>query len=257
MSKSTNTRSKTILSPSPNFDERALPVSVLVLHYTGMENAEVALERLRCPEAKVSSHYMIDEDGQVFQLVDENMRAWHAGVSSWHGVRDLNSASIGIEIVNGGHDFGLPPFPDIQIDAVMSLSKSILERHNIDKFNIVAHSDIAPARKQDPGERFPWALLAKNGIGVFPQSNTADQRNLFAKNSVDEGVRAVQTALRILGYGIEQTGVLDEGSMCVIKAFQRRYRPQKIDGLIDVQTMILLSELVGMKKKSGSVASVG
>ncbi|WP_339741735.1 N-acetylmuramoyl-L-alanine amidase [uncultured Maricaulis sp.] len=152
-----------IAAPSPNFNDRKLPVSLIVLHYTGMENGAVALERMCDPAAEVSAHYMVEEDGRVFQLVDEDKRAWHAGVSAWRGETDINSASIGIEIVNGGHDYGLPDFPAIQIEAVIHLVADIMARHGIGPEGVVGHSDIAPGRKQDPGEKFPWHRLAAAG----------------------------------------------------------------------------------------------
>ena len=154
---------------SPNFNDRALPISMLVLHYTGMENGRVAVGRLCDPEAKVSAHYVVHEEGHIHQLVEEGARAWHAGVGNWRGASDINSASIGIEIVNGGHNFpnedGLPPYPNAQINAVIALCHTLIERYHIQPWNIVGHSDIAPDRKEDPGEHFPWAGLAAAGIG--------------------------------------------------------------------------------------------
>ena len=152
--------------PSPNFDERALPVSMIVLHYTGMPDAEGALNRLTSPEARVSAHYLVDEQGEVFQLVDEEKRAWHAGKSYWRGITDVNSASVGIEIVNPGHEFGYRNFPDEQIASVIPLVADIKDRHGITRGNIVGHSDIAPARKEDPGELFPWGALAKRRLAL-------------------------------------------------------------------------------------------
>ena len=152
--------------PSPNFDERQLPVSMIVLHYTGMPDAEGALDRLTSPEAKVSCHYLVDEDGSIYRLVDEGKRAWHAGKSRWRGVGDVNSASVGIEIVNPGHEFGYRPFPDEQIASVIPLVADIKARHGIGRGNVVGHSDIAPTRKEDPGELFPWAALAKRRLAL-------------------------------------------------------------------------------------------
>lgn len=173
--------------PSPNFDDRGSAVDLIVLHYTGMQNAETALARLTDPAplagdypgpwqapdidpatllARVSAHYVVDEAGQVFRLVAEDKRAWHAGVSSWEGEGDVNARSIGIEIVNGGHDFGLPEFPEAQIAAVIALVRDILTRHGLDASRVVGHSDVAPGRKLDPGEKFPWARLAAAGAAV-------------------------------------------------------------------------------------------
>lgn len=232
---------KILSHPSPNFDDRTLPVSCLVLHYTGMESAKAALERLCDAKAKVSAHYVVEEDGRVFQLVAEEKRAWHAGVSEWKGITDLNSASIGIEIVNGGHDFGLPDFSEVQIEAVIRLSQVILSRHAIT--DIVGHSDIAPARKQDPGEKFPWSRLAAAGIGFWPEGISDDRRVLFEAESRDRGIAIVQSGLGRIGYGIQVTGVLDEPTRLVVAALQRRYRPDQIDGHVDLQTMEIIKAL--------------
>lgn len=235
-------------APSPNFDERTLPISMLVLHYTGMETGAAALERMRDASAKVSAHYMVEEDGEVFRLVEDDKRAWHAGVSEWRGETNLNSASIGIEIVNGGHDFGLPDFPDVQINAVIALSKLLIDKHNISPMNVVGHSDIAPARKQDPGEKFPWSGLAAAGIGLWPDHIEPDRRVLFEAGSRDRGVAITQRGLAHIGYGARVSGVLDQDTQLIIEALQRRYRPDHIDGVIDMETMSLimwLSERVG------------
>ncbi|MEG3153176.1 N-acetylmuramoyl-L-alanine amidase, partial [Sphingomonas sp. ZT3P38] len=162
-------------APSPNFDERKLPVSMIVLHYTGMKTAEEAIERLRDPEFKVSCHWLVAEDGQVVRMVDEGKRAWHAGRSHWRGVTDINSASVGIEIVNPGHEFGYRPFPDEQMDSVIRLTADIMDRHTVTRGNVVGHSDIAPARKQDPGELFPWSKLARLRLALpRPTKNLMD-----------------------------------------------------------------------------------
>ena len=153
--------------PSPNFDERDARVSMLVLHYTGMEDAASAIARLRDPEAKVSCHYLVDEDGRILRLVDEGKRAWHAGRSYWRGIHGVNAASIGIEIVNPGHEFGYRPFPEEQMDALVPLVADIVRRHGIWPSNVVGHSDVAPDRKQDPGELFDWALLARHGVPLL------------------------------------------------------------------------------------------
>lgn len=228
---------------SPNFDERKLPVSILVLHYTGMESGQAAIDRLADPEAKVSAHYVVEEDGNIIQMVEEENRAWHAGVSSWNGITDVNSASIGIEIVNGGHDYGLPDFPEEQIGAVLWLSQEIMKRHNVSARNVVGHSDVAPGRKIDPGEKFPWHLLAAEGIGLWPEGVVDDQRVLFEAGDRDRGISAAQMGLATLGYGVEVTGVMDEKMIALIEAFQRRYRPSKIDGKIDVQTLDIIGKL--------------
>lgn len=204
--------------PSPNFDERKLPVSMIVLHYTGMVDAESALQRLTSDEAKVSAHYCVLEDGEIVQLVDEDKRAWHAGKSYWRGVTDINSASVGIEIVNPGHEFGYRPFPDEQVAAVMGLVNDIKNRHGITRGNIVGHSDIAPTRKEDPGELFPWWELAKRRLAL-----PSPTRDLMDPYWTDAGF-----LLALERFGYEVT----DPQKAVI-AFQRRFRPDLIDGIID------------------------
>lgn len=208
--------------PSPNFDDRRFPVSMLVLHYTGMQTGEAALDRMCDPEASVSAHYMVWESGEIVQLVDEDKRAWHAGVSKWQGEEELNSRSIGIEIVNGGHDWRLedgrlPPYPASQIDAVIALSRDILARWSIPQTRIVGHSDIAPTRKQDPGEHFPWARLAGQGVGLWPLSLEASHRP------------SIDAALQSIGYDTRDLSA-------AVSAFQRRWRPARVDGLVDADT---------------------
>lgn len=230
-------------TPSPNHNARKLPISMLVLHYTGMETGALALDRLCDPEAGVSAHYVLEEDGTVYQLVEEDRRAWHAGVSEWNGLSDVNSASVGIEIVNGGHDFGLPDFPDAQINALIPLCKAIIDRHNILPRNLVGHSDIAPERKEDPGEKFPWSGLAAAGIGLWPGAPNGDLRTLFEAGDRDRGVTLLQRALAGFGYGVALDGVMTERTVAVVRAFQRRYRPAKIDGVVDMETMDLVGRL--------------
>lgn len=197
-----------IEAPSPNFDARSLPVSMIVLHYTGMETGEAAIARLRDPEAKVSSHYVVAEDGIVLRLVDEGDRAWHAGKSSWRGITDVNSASVGIEIVNPGHEFGYRPFPDAQIAAVVRLVADIKDRHAITRGNVVGHSDVAPARKRDPGELFPWHELARRRLAL-PRPT----RNLMDPHWTEGGFLM---ALERFGYDTDEP-------MAAIMAFQRRF----------------------------------
>jgi N-acetylmuramoyl-L-alanine amidase len=204
--------------PSPNCDERQLPVSMIVLHYTGMPSAEGALDRLTSPEAQVSCHYLVDEDGSIYRLVDETKRAWHAGKSRWRGVGDINSASVGIEIVNPGHEFGYRPFPDEQIASVIPLVADIKARHGIGRGNVVGHSDIAPARKEDPGELFPWHALAKRRLAL-----PSPTRDLIDPYWTDAGFLL---ALERFGYDVTD-------SQKAVIAFQRRFRPDLIDGIID------------------------
>lgn len=196
--------------PSPNYDDRSgTAIDMLVLHYTGMMSAKAALEQLCDPAAKVSSHYTVDEDGMIYVHVPEKFRAWHAGVSSWAGQTNINACSIGIELVNPGHEFGYRDFPDIQIESLITLCRKILRRNSIASWRVLAHSDVAPARKQDPGERFPWERLANAGIGLWP--------------SLGQG-RLGSEALSRFGYDL---AVAEDK---VITAFQRHFRPQQIDG---------------------------
>lgn len=205
-------------TPSPNFDERTLPVTMVVLHYTGMLDAASAIARLSDPEAKVSAHYVIAEDGQIVRMVDETKRAWHAGKSYWRGVTDVNSASIGIEIVNPGHEFGYRPFPVAQIDSVVGLMHDVTLRHRITRGNVVGHSDIAPARKEDPGELFPWDRLARLRLAL-----PSPTKNLMDPHWTDAGF-----LLALERFGYEVTDPL-----AAVRAFQRRFRPATIDGIID------------------------
>lgn len=248
------------MNMSPNFNERKLPVSMLVLHYTGMESGTAARERLCNPSAEVSAHWLVHEDGTAENLVAEENRAWHAGVGSWNGITDVNSASIGIEIVNGGHnvplaDGSLPPYPDAQIMAVIKLAKDIIQRHDIKARNIVGHSDIAPDRKEDPGEHFPWAGLAAAGIGFWPDGLPEDNRVLFEAGDRDRGISIIQRGLADLGYGASVTGCLDAPTQAIIRAIQRRYRPARIDGVIDIPVMEILKRLSEMIRASEATSS--
>ena len=216
-------------TPSPNFDARTLPVSMIVLHYTGMQDAASAIARLADPDAKVSAHYVVAEDGQIVRMVAEENRAWHAGKSYWRGVTNINSASIGIEIVNPGHEFGYRPFPDPQVSAIIALMQDILTRHSVTRGNIVGHSDIAPARKEDPGELFPWGRLARLRLAL-PRPT----KNLMDPHWTDGGFLL---ALERFGYDVaDQTAA--------IRAFQRRFRPEMIDGIIDGECRAILLGLL-------------
>ncbi|MFW5660054.1 MAG: N-acetylmuramoyl-L-alanine amidase [Oceanicaulis sp.] len=227
--------------PSPNFNDRQADVSILVLHYTGMDDAEAAIDRLADPDAKVSSHYVVAEDGAVTRMVDEDKRAWHAGAGFWNGVEDVNSASIGVEIVNGGHCYGLPEFPRRQIDAVIALSDQIVARWGIRPRDVIGHSDLAPERKLDPGERFPWARLADHGIGLWPDPVSADHGLAYAPGlNEGEGLLSAQRLLFEIGYGIDTDGVYGPQTRAVVAAFQRRFRQGYIDGLIDHETFALI-----------------
>lgn len=226
---------------SPNQNARKRDVSLLVLHYTGMDTAEAAIDRLCEPEAGVSAHYVVCEDGRTVQLVDEERRAWHAGLGVWAGETDVNSASIGIEIVNGGHCFGLPDFPRAQIEAVIELSEAIMARWTIHATGVIGHSDMAPERKLDPGERFPWARLADYGIGVWPDPVKADHSLKFGPGHGEgAGLAAVQANLVHIGYGLETNGAYTPRTRAVVAAFQRRFRPDHMDGLVDGETAALI-----------------
>jgi N-acetylmuramoyl-L-alanine amidase len=216
-------------TPSPNFDERGLPVTMLVMHYTGMQDAASAIARLADPDAKVSAHYVVAEDGQVVKMVDEDKRAWHAGKSYWRGISDVNSASIGIEIVNPGHEWGYRPFPDVQIEAVIRLAKAIVVRHRITRGNVVGHSDIAPTRKLDPGELFPWHRFAALRLAL-PRPT----RNLMDPLWSDSGFLV---ALERFGYDVAD-------GPAAVRAFQRRFRPEILDGVVDGECRAILLALL-------------
>ena len=216
-------------TPSPNFDERDAPVSMIVLHYTGMQDAESAIARLCDPEAKVSCHYLVAEDGQVLRMVAEDKRAWHAGRSHWREIDDCNSASIGIEIVNPGHEFGYRPFPDAQVASVIRLVAEIKDRYAITRGDVVGHSDIAPARKRDPGELFPWGSLSRLRLALPRPTRT------LVDPEWTEGGFCL--ALERFGYDVADR-------MAAIMAFQRRFRPELVDGEIDAECRMILLALL-------------
>jgi len=223
--------------PSPNFGTRraGAAIDMLVLHYTGMANAAAALDRLCDPQAQVSAHYLIDEDGLAFRLVDEQYRAWHAGVACWAGECDVNSRSIGIELANPGHEFGYRPFPDRQMATLIELAHGILARHPIPPHRVLGHSDVAPARKIDPGEKFDWRRLAAAGIGIWPEAD--------AETLTEPDVAAVQRDLAAFGYEIAPSGKRDEQTTVIVLAFQRHFRPARCDGTVDAETARLASAL--------------
>jgi N-acetylmuramoyl-L-alanine amidase len=234
--------------PSPNHDERkdGRAPDMILLHYTGMQTGEAALARLCSAESKVSAHYVVFEDGRIVQCVPEARRAWHAGVSSWAGETDINSCSIGIEIVNPGHEFGYRDFPLRQVAAVISLCKSIVTRRGpISSDRILAHSDVAPARKQDPGERFPWALLGESGIGHWVRPAPLDlEGQSYKRGDSGEPVFRMQRSLHAYGYDIQETGNFDDATREVVTAFQRHFRPARVDGIADPSTLLTLRALV-------------
>jgi N-acetylmuramoyl-L-alanine amidase len=220
---------KFVEAPSPNFNERALPITMIVLHYTGMESAAAAIARLRDPAAEVSAHYVVDEDGTVLRLVPDEKRAWHAGKSHWREWDDVNSVSLGIEIVNPGHEFGYRPFPEAQVDAVVRLVAHLKDRYEITRGNIVGHSDVAPARKRDPGELFPWGRLARLRLAL-PRPT---------KNLMDPFWTEAGFCLALERFGYDVTD-----RMAAIMAFQRRFRPELIDGEIDAECRAILLALL-------------
>jgi len=230
-------------APSPNHDARTSPPDMIVLHYTGMQSGEAALARLRDPEAKVSAHYLIEEDGRVFALVDEARRAWHAGVSFWKGQRDVNAASIGIELVNPGHEWGYRAFPPAQMDALTGLLDAVRSRWEIENNRILGHSDVAPDRKQDPGELFDWAALARDGHGLWVEPPPSPGAPLGVGDE-GTGVFALQAGLARLGYDSAPSGQFDEHTAMIIRAFQRHWRPARVDGVADGETRARLVHLL-------------
>lgn len=238
--------------PSPNFDERkdGRAPNIILLHYTGMPTGAAALERLCTRASKVSAHYVVFEDGRVVQCVPEDLRAWHAGVSSWEGETDINSRSIGIEIVNPGHEFGYVDFPLRQIAAVISLCKSIITRRGpLAPERILGHSDVAPSRKQDPGERFPWELLSDSGVGHWVRAAPLDVEGLSMQwGDRGEAVGRLQRMLQSYGYGIEETGHFDEATRDVVTAFQRHFRQARVDGIADPSTLLTLRTLAETRR---------
>lgn len=245
------------LHPSPNFEPRKdqRRPDLLLLHYTGMACVERAIDWLARPESKVSCHYVIAEDGTITQMVAEADRAWHAGQSHWAGESDINSCSIGIEIHNCGHSDGYPEFPPAQLLAVEKLSADIVARHAIPRARVLAHSDVAPARKVDPGEKFEWRRLANAGAGLWiaPQPIDADGFS-FGLGARTAEIADAQHMLRRFGYGIEVTGVLDEPTQFVLRAFQLHWRPERTDMRLDRSTLLTLRHLLAAAEAEAAVA---
>ncbi len=235
---------------SPNHGERQFDVTsgvaapdMLLLHYTGMASTAEAVEWLRAPERGVSAHYVVFEDGRIAQLVPEARRAWHAGASHWAGASDINSLSIGIEIANPGHDHGYPPFPAIQIEAVTALAKDILSRHRIAPDRVLAHSDVAPLRKADPGEKFPWEVLHRAGVGHLVDEVPPSDGRYFMRGEHGQPIEALQAMLALYGYGVPVNGTYCETTEAVVRAFQRHFRRSRVDGIADVSTLATLYDL--------------
>jgi N-acetylmuramoyl-L-alanine amidase len=236
--------------PSPNHSERkgGAVSNMIVLHYTGMPDCEAAIRRLCDPASEVSAHYVVREDGYIVQCVSERRRAWHAGQSSWAGESDINSCSIGIEICNPGHDHGYPDFPKRQIAAVTALCRGILTRYRIPADRILAHSDVAPMRKQDPGERFPWKVLADSGVGLWVKpAPLAQGGRIFVFGERDSAIEDVQRLLAKFGYGVAANGHFDGATRDAVAAFQRHFRPARVDGVVDVSTLLTLRSLIAAR----------
>ena len=220
-------------APSPNHDERPAPPDMIVLHYTGMQTGAAALDRLRDPASKVSSHYLVEEDGAIFRLVDEDQRAWHAGVSEWAGQQALNDCSVGIEIVNPGHEWGYRAFPEAQMRAVEGLVSDIIRRRAIRLERVLGHSDIAPTRKEDPGELFDWRRLAVAGLAIWPDA--ADEAE--AGRLLDpEGYATLARALAACGYGLDDF-------QATLTAFRRRFRPSSLAGVPVMRDLLIAREI--------------
>ena len=232
--------------PSPNFDLRGgRDIELIVLHYTGMRTALAALERLCDRAAKVSAHYMIDEQGRILRLVREEHRAWHAGRSHWRGEDDVNAISLGIELVNGGHDFGLPPYPEAQMEALLQLLDHLCHRFDISRREIVGHSDVAFERKQDPGEKFDWEWLYAHGFGIWPAAMPPPaEEEPLAPGSEGEAVRTLQRQLATFGYGLRDDGHYGPLTQAAIAAFQRHFNQKSVTGRADPDTRARLDWLI-------------
>jgi len=231
--------------PSPNHGERTRgPADAIILHYTGTPDGEAALGLLTSPVARVSCHYLVWEDGRIWQLVPEARRAWHAGVSFWRGETDMNSRSIGIEIVHPGHNGSTPPYPEEQIEAVIRLCREVAGRLRIRPERILAHSDVAPARKIDPGEFFPWGLLHREGLGHWTAPAPIRPGPVYERGAMGPPVFALQKMLAAYGYDVTPSGIYNERTRYAVAAFQRHFRPQKVDGVADISTLETLRRLL-------------
>jgi N-acetylmuramoyl-L-alanine amidase len=255
--------SRTTLShdwrPSPSTGERrdGKHADILLLHYTGMASAEAACRWLCNPESGVSCHYLIDEHGGIVQMVEEDLRAWHAGQSFWHGETDINSRSIGIEIHNRGHEADYPDFPEVQMTALIALCRDILKRHAIAPERVLAHSDIAPRRKLDPGEKFDWRRLHEAGIGHWVEPEPVGGDAGLGQGDEGEAVLALQRELAAYGYDVPQSGRFDAATEAAVTAFQRHFRPARIDGRADRSTCVTLSRLLASLPAAGPTGPTG
>ncbi|NLS04676.1 N-acetylmuramoyl-L-alanine amidase [Rhizobium sp. P32RR-XVIII] len=237
---------KASVQPSPNHGERAggRKPDMIILHYTGMPSHQEALAWLCRDESQVSSHYFVHESGDVVQLVPEERRAWHAGKSSWHGEGDINSRSIGIEIANAGHPGGLPDFPENQIAAVIELCRDCVERWSIKPELVLGHSDIAPVRKVDPGEKFPWGELHRSGVGHWVEPAPITGGRFFQRGDRGQPIEALQSMLSLYGYATEITGEFSDKTAGDVEAFQRHFRQERVDGIADFSTIDTLHRLL-------------
>jgi N-acetylmuramoyl-L-alanine amidase len=234
-----------IIRRSPNHGDRKGRVpDAIILHYTGIATGEAALEHLCAAASQVSAHYLVHEDGGLFQLVPEERRAWHAGIGVWACDRDMNTVSIGIEVANHGHVGGLPPYPAAQIETVIALCRDVSARWKISPTRILAHSDLAPDRKIDPGEHFPWGRLAKAGIGHFVAPCAIKDGPRLERDAEGPEVEALQAMLASYGYGLDVTGVYDAKTHSTVTAFQRHFRPARVDGVADPSTIETLRRLI-------------
>lgn len=242
-----DTRLPCAVAPAVNAEPRrdGLTPRLLILHYTGMSSAAKAVQWLSCARSGVSCHYVIDEAGAITQLVPEASRAWHAGVSSWSGVSDINSASIGIEIQNPGHEDGYQDFPRAQMAAVAALCRDIVGRHRMRPRDVLAHSDVAPSRKIDPGEKFDWGYLHGFGVGHWvPPVPVDDGDTGFERGYFGSSVVEAQMALKLYGYGVEASGTIDEATAFALRAFQLHFRQARVDGRLDASTLATLHRLI-------------
>ena len=236
--------------PSPNHGERKFNAKpdMIVLHYTGMRDTEAALVKLCSAGSEVSTHYVVMEDGYIVQCVPETRRAWHAGAAVWEGESDINSCSIGIEIANPGHSHGYPDFPKRQIAAVTALCRSIFTRYRIPAWRVLGHSDVAPARKQDPGEKFPWRLLSDSGIGLWVRpAPIVPGGPVFVLGESDPAIADMQALLGQYGYNVPASGDFDGATHDVIAAFQRHFRPAQVDGIADTSTIATIKAVLAAR----------
>src|SRR5689334_3833678 len=243
--------------PSPNFGDRnkgRLP-DMILLHYTGMPDVEGAIAQLCTAGTDVSAHYIVLEDGRIVQCVPESKRAWHAGQSFWAGEEDINSCSIGIEIINRGHDWGYPDFPLRQIAAVIALCRGIMLRRNVAPPRVLGHSDVAPARKKDPGEKFPWHSLANSGVGHWVTPAPVVRGESLMLGTISDEVLSLQQALARYGYGVPLNGKYDAATMEVVTAFQRHFRPARLDGVADHSTLSTLQALLASLPAEGTAVA--